>query len=115
MDLSPTLYIPNFLEPELQSGVDIQEINLHLQEKNWLRTGLIIDEITTALFPTGSGVNLCTGEGDKDKFMVNCQELFPVGHILASFKQLYQVAIMFLERFGRLCPRHIMARRSTAT
>ena len=89
------LYIPDFLESDLKSGDTIQEINLRLQEKNWLTTGLV-DEISS-LFPTSVDVDLSTGERDKAKFVENCQQLFPVGRIFASYKQLDQVANMFLE------------------
>jgi hypothetical protein len=41
MVVSPTLYLPDFLESELQSGDDIQVINKRLLGKNWLTTGLV--------------------------------------------------------------------------
>ena len=87
MAVSHAHYIHNFLDLVLQSGGDIQDINIWLQEKNWLTPGLI-DEIST-LFPTASDVNPSTGEHDKDTFVVNCNELFLVGcifwrHLLAT-------------------------------
>jgi hypothetical protein len=96
--VSSPLCIPDFLEAELKSGDAIQEINLRLQEKNWLTTGIIAE--ISSLFPTAVDVNPSTGERDEAKFVENCQPLFPLGRIFASHKQLDQVAKMFLEAWA---------------
>jgi hypothetical protein len=92
----PALYIPDFLQSQLSSGNDLQTSNLYLQGRNWLTPGLV-DEISS-LFPTADDVNPSSGARDKDQFAINCLELFPVGRIFASYKQLDQVAKMFLCR-----------------
>jgi len=65
--MASPLYLPHFLQSELQSGDTIEEINLHLQEKDWLTIGLVDEEITS-FFPKHDDVNSQTGECEKDKF-----------------------------------------------
>ena len=51
---SHTLYLPDFLESELQSGDDIQVMNQHLLGKNWLMMGLV--EAISSLFPKAADI-----------------------------------------------------------
>jgi hypothetical protein len=97
-DSAPTLYIPDVLQSELDSGDSLEDINARLKQKNWLTTALV-DEITS-LFPSAADVDTTTGERDKAKFVENCEILFPPGRIFCSYKQLDQVAKMFLEAWA---------------
>jgi hypothetical protein len=92
------LYVPEFLESELQSGDDIQVINQHLMCKNWLTPGLV--EEITSLFPRTADITSESGERNKEMFAVNFNQLFPKGRLFASSKQLKQVADMFLEAWA---------------
>jgi hypothetical protein len=98
MVVSRTLYLPDFLESELQSGDDIQVINKRLLGKNWLTTGLV--EEISSLFPKAADISSSSGERNKEMFVDNCTQLFEKGRIFASFKQLDQTADMFLEAWA---------------
>jgi hypothetical protein len=88
------VFIPDFFESELLSGDLFEDIQDHLQGKNWLSTGLVNKIIT--LYPTTTDVNPHTRECDKDCFTDNCNLLFPNDHIFASEKQIEQIPDMFM-------------------
>jgi hypothetical protein len=95
------IFIPGFMESELLSDDPFEDIRDRIQgTKNWLSTGLLVNEITT-LYPTAADVNTQTGERDKDHFADNCLLLFPKDHIFASEKQIEQeVADMFMDAWA---------------
>jgi hypothetical protein len=96
--VNPTVYIPDFLAVELESGDDLIHIRDRLQCKNWL-TDELVDEIT-GLFPTADDIDPMTGVRDQTKFTENCLKLFPKDRIFASEKQIDQVATKFLEAWA---------------
>ena len=92
------LFLPDWLEPELESGDLLDDIKARIQSKNWLTEGLLA-EITSA-FPTANDVQLGTGVRNKDKFESMCEHLFPPGCVFASNKQVEQAASRFLEAWA---------------
>jgi hypothetical protein len=76
------VYIPNFLEAELETGDELIDIRDHLQHMNWLTEGLVY-KITH--FPMQhDDIDPETGGRDRTNFAENCMKLFPEGHIFAS-------------------------------
>jgi hypothetical protein len=92
------LYIPDFLEAELQSQDDLTVIRDCLQGKNWLTKGLV-DEIIQ-MFPKSDDIDPTTGERDQTKFSESCSKLFPLDRMFASEKQVEQAASMFLDAWA---------------
>jgi hypothetical protein len=91
-----TLYIPNFLREYRLSEQSLEEQKNELLQKNWLTSGLLIHKIHS-FFPTCSEIK--TDDDNKcnpTAFEHKISQLFPSGHIFASFKQLDQAADMFL-------------------
>jgi hypothetical protein len=90
-----TLYIPDFLEEYSLSDKSLEAQKNELLRKDWLTSGLT-HEIET-LFPTRAEIQVNDdNKRDPIAFQHKIAQLFPLGRIFASFKQIDQAADMFL-------------------
>ena len=99
--MASVIYIPTFLaeyEQRFANGEDKDAINREIQLQDWLTTDLRKEIIT--LYPTAAEKDRVTGKRDHDAFQTKAKILFPVGRIFASFKQIDQVAKLFLDAWA---------------
>jgi len=90
------MYRPPFLDKVMDSDRHIDDKNSDLLRRDWL-TDDLVEEIENC-FPhptdTGSvGIN-------KESFKIKIERLFMKGREFASYKQLYQAAVMFQEAWN---------------
>jgi hypothetical protein len=90
-----TLFIPNFLQEYSLYDKSLEEQKNELLGKDWLTSGLTYE--IESLFPTPTDIQ---GNDDNKRdpiaFPHQIAQLFPVGRIFASFKQIDQAADIFL-------------------
>jgi hypothetical protein len=90
-----TLYIPDFLQEYSLSDKSLVEQKNELLRKDWLTSGLTYE--IEAMFPTPTDIQVNDDDKrDEIAFQHKIAQLFPVGRIFASFKQIDQAADMFL-------------------
>jgi hypothetical protein len=90
-----TLFIPNFLQEYSLSNKSLEEQSKELLGKDWFTSGLTYQ--IESLFPTPTDIQVNDdNKRDPIAFQHKIAQLFPVGHIFASFYQIDQVADMFL-------------------
>jgi hypothetical protein len=90
-----TLYIPDFLQEYSLSDKSLDEQKNELLRKDWLTSGLTYE--IQAMFPTPTDIQVNDdNKRDPIAFQHKIAQLFPVGRIFASFKQINQAADMFL-------------------
>ena len=98
---SHTIYIPSFLDVIPVTPLPLSQLNIHLLKKNWLTPDLVCE--IERCFPTKAQITI-SADGDNVRdpqaFKVQATRLMPPGRIFASFKQLDQVAKLFLDAWG---------------
>jgi hypothetical protein len=90
-----TIYISNFLQEYDLSELSLEQQKIELLQKDWLCSGLIHE--IELLFPSQSEIK-ANDDNKRDPlaFQQKISQLFSPGHFFASFKQLDQVADIFL-------------------
>ena len=90
------MYRPPFLDEVMDSDRHIDDKNSDLLRRDWL-TDDLVEEIENCFpHPTdmeGGGIN-------KEMFKIKINRLFMKGREFASYKQLYQAAVMFQEAWN---------------
>jgi len=90
------MYRPPFLDEVMDSDRHIDDKNSDLLRRDWL-TNDLVEEIENCFpHPTdigGGGIN-------KEMFKIKIERLFMKGREFASYKQLYQAAVMFQEAWN---------------
>jgi hypothetical protein len=99
--MASVIYIPTFLpayEQRFANGEDKDAINRELLLKDWITTDLRNEIIT--LYPSAAEKDPVTGKRDHAAFIAKAKMMFPVGRMFASFKQIDQVAKLFLDAWA---------------
>jgi hypothetical protein len=95
------VYIPTFLlgyEEHLFNGENKLALNRELLKKDWLTTDLCHEII--GLYPSVHKKDPDTGKREQAAFVAKATIIFPLGRIFASFKQLDQVAKLFIDMWA---------------
>ena len=117
-----TIYIPTFFpeyEQRFADGEDKEILNAELKKKDWITTDLLTEII--GLYPSTTEKDPVSGKRDHAAFVAKAQLLFPKGRLFASFKQLDQVAKLFLDAWAiskvhaqsKICCSHGVSRGKT--
>ena len=97
-ELPPT-YLPHFYDEFSETPlVDAKDVAADYLSKDWL-TDELTEEIAAAS-PTSDDIKGPLNARNKAVFEGHCENLFPSGHVFASFKQLDQFADNFLQEWA---------------
>jgi hypothetical protein len=95
------LYVPEFLDGLIEFAEDnmtYETVHRQLLAKDWITPGLSTE--INSCFPKAAQIDKAAGSRDLEAFKTNCSQLFHVGRIFASHKQVEQTAKLFLDAWA---------------